>query len=81
MWTIVALVVIMCLCIVNMILLMDFNDNPMHNFMDKHNQQADDTAEVLRTLREVTEDMQERLMILEDSFKYHIQSTEEFKSK
>ncbi len=81
MWTIVALVVIMCLCVVNMILLMDFNDNPMHNFMDNYNKEANDTAEVLRSLREVVEHMDERLTILEDSFKYHIQSTAEFNSK
>ena len=37
MWTIIVLVVIMCLCIVNMILLMDFNDIPQHNAMDKYN--------------------------------------------
>ena len=81
MWTIVALVVIMCLCIVNMILLMDFNDNPMHNFLDKYNKQADDTAEVLRSLREVVEHIDERLTILEGSFRYHIQSTDELKPK
>ena len=81
MWITIMLVVIMCLTVVNMILLFDFNDNPMHNFLDKYNKESDDIAEVLRSLREVTEDMQERLMILEDSFKYHIQSTEEFKSK
>ena len=66
MWLTIALVTIILLLVVNMILLMDFNDNPMHNFMDKYNQQADDTAEVLRSLREVTEDMQERLTMLEE---------------
>ena len=40
-----------------------------------------DTAEVLRSLREVVEDIQERLTILEDSYKYHIQSTDELKPK
>ena len=48
MWITVMLVVIMCLTVVNMLLLFDFNDNQMHNFMDKYNQQADDTSEVLR---------------------------------
>ena len=79
MWTIVALVVIMCLTVVNMILLMDFNDNPMHNFMDKYNKEADDTAEVLRSLREVIEDIDKRLTILEQKFTLHIQSTNELK--
>jgi len=80
MWTIIMLVVIMCLTVVNMILLMDFNDNPMHNFMDKYNKEADDIAEVLRSLREVVEHIDERLTALEESHKYHIQSTNEFKT-
>ena len=81
MWLTIALIIIMLLLVVNMILLMDFNDNPMHNFMDCYNQQVDDTAEVLRALREVVEHMDERLTILEDSYKYHIQSTDELKPK
>ena len=48
---------------------------------NQYQQHHDDETEVLRSLREVTEDMQERLTILEESFKYHIQSTAEFNSK
>ena len=79
MWITVMLVVIMCLTVVNMILLFDFNDSPMHNFLDRYNQQADDMAEVLRSLREVIEDMDKRLTILEQKFTLHIQSTNELK--
>ena len=37
MWLTIALVTIIILLVVNMILLMDFNDIPQHNAMDKYN--------------------------------------------
>ena len=37
MWLTIALVIIILLLVVNMILLMDFNDTPQHNAMDKYN--------------------------------------------
>jgi len=79
MWTIVVLVVIMCLCIVNMILLMDFNDIPQHTALDKYNDK--ELARSLHGLRTCVEDLDSRLTLLENSFKYHIQSTDELKPK
>tara|TARA_R100001594_G_scaffold145622_3_gene196004 strand:- start:918 stop:1136 length:219 start_codon:yes stop_codon:yes gene_type:complete len=70
---IILLVIILACSVFNMLMLMDNN-----NWQAIY---SDDTEEVLRSLREVTEDMQERLTILEESYKYHIQSTAEFNSK
>ena len=75
MWTIIVLVVIMCLCIVNMILLMDFNDIPQHNAMDKYNDK------VIGYDWGLVNRIEERLAKLEADFKYHIQSTDELKPK
>ena len=77
----ITLMILGALIIANLVVLINVSNNPMYNAMDDYNQTSDDTAEVLRSLREVVEDMQERLTILEESYKYHIQSTGEFKSK
>jgi hypothetical protein len=85
MWTIIMLVVIMCLTVVNMLMLMDKNDGPIHNAMDVYNHErepkSEDLARSLHNLRLCIEDTESRLVILEDKLTYHIQSTDELKPK
>jgi hypothetical protein len=79
------LVVIMCLTVVNMLMLMDKNDGPIHNAMDVYNHErepkSEDLARSLHNLRLCIEDTESRLVILEDKLTYHIQSTDELKPK
>ena len=75
MWLTTALIIIMLLLVVNMILLMDFNDTPQHNAMDKYNDK------VIGYDWGLVNRIEERLAKLEADFKYHIQSTDELKPK
>ena len=77
----ITLIILAILIMANIVILVNVSSNPMYNAMDNYNKTCDDTAEVLRSLREVVEDIQERLTILEGSYKYHIQSTDELKPK
>ena len=83
MWLTIALIIIMLLLVVNMILLMDFNDTPQHNAMDKYNAVEGDMniAHVIAELRGIIDDIDIRLTTLEDKYAYHIQSTDELKPK
>ena len=83
MWLTIALIIIMLLLVVNMILLMDFNDIPQHNAMDKYNAVEGDMniAHVIAELRGIIDDIDIRLTTLEDKYAYHIQSTDELKPK
>ena len=76
---IILLIVIICIASVNMLMLMDNNDIPQYNAMDKYNDK--ELAHSLHGLRTCVEDINSRLEILENSFKYHIQSTDELKPK
>tara|TARA_R100000655_G_scaffold70641_1_gene108884 strand:+ start:80 stop:355 length:276 start_codon:yes stop_codon:yes gene_type:complete len=76
---IILLIIIMCIAAVNMLMLMDDNDIPQHTALDKYNDK--ELARSLHGLRTCVEDLDSRLTILEDSFKYHIQSTDELKPK
>tara|TARA_R100000458_G_C8181651_1_gene178479 strand:+ start:305 stop:499 length:195 start_codon:yes stop_codon:yes gene_type:complete len=63
-------------------MLMDRSDGPIHNAMDVYNHEREpDLAQSLHGLRYMCEDIDSRLTVLENSFKYHIQSTDELKPK
>ena len=72
---IILLIIIMCIAAVNMLMLMDDNDIPQHNAMDKYNDK------VIGYDWGLVNRIEERLAKLEADFKYHIQSTDELKPK
>ena len=79
------MIFILCVSAVNMLMIMDMNDGPIHNAMDVYNHErepkSEDLARSLHNLRLCIEDIESRLVILEDKFTYHIQSTDELKPK
>ena len=76
---VILMLFILAISAFNMLMLMDSNSYEHHDEYDTlDNNQL---SESLYNHRIVVEDMQERLTILEDSFKYHIQTTDELKPK
>lgn len=82
---VILMIFILCVSAVNMLMIMDMNDGPIHNAMDVYNHErepkSEDLARSLHNLRLCIEDIESRLVILEDKFTYHIQSTDELKPK
>ena len=82
---VILMLFILCVSAVNMLMIMDINNGPIHNAMDVYNHErepkSEDLTKTLHNLRLCVEDIDSRLTILEDSFKYHIQSTAELKPK
>ena len=71
----IALIIIVCLCMVNMFVLFSNYNTPQHNAMDKYNDK------VIGYDWGLVNRIEERLAKLEADFKYHIQSTDELKPK
>ena len=82
---VILMIFILCVSAVNMLMIMDMNDGPIHNAMDVYNHErepkSEDLARSLHNLRLCIEDIESRLTILENKFEYHIQSTDELKPK
>ena len=79
---VILMLFILCVSAVNMLMIMDINNGPIHNAMDVYNHEKEpDLAQSLHGLRLCVEDIESRLTILENKFEYHIQSTDELKPK
>ena len=84
----IILMILGCLIIANLVVLINVSNNPMYNAMDNYNTSTDATIKDMKyvpgrvgVLRNDVKHMEKRLSSLEDKFAYHIQSTDEFKSK
>ena len=82
---VILMLFILCVSAVNMLMIMDINNGPIHNAMDVYNHEKEPSIEERissnHQLQLEINDLYKRLNSLEDSFRYHIQSTDELKPK